>query len=89
LKSIPDDCQYLLERPDFDSASRVKTEHDFRAALDKLESECTDGKLPTAFRGVRITLRYYEIFMDFLDEIIEHVVDTSLLRGLLFLVIQV
>ena len=83
-------CETSLERNDHAEALKVQTIESFTRKLRDLQREHTHNVASMQVIGMLYpTLNHYDVFASSFVKMLEHKVETSMLWGLLYLVIKI
>jgi hypothetical protein len=82
-------CEKKLEGPDYEGAMKMKNANDFRGGLDALRNEFMDETSVQVLLLLYPIVGNYELFATFFVGMMNNAVDTSMMWGLLYLVVRV
>ena len=88
-KATLEECKKKLEPSDHQRALEIKTLEDFRLELDKLQKEYREDAPKHVIMLLYPTLDHYDQFTQSFVKMMAQAVETSMLWGLLYLVVKV
>lgn len=87
--AVIEQCKTKLEPGDYKRALEVTDRDTFRSELDKLQAQYTQDAPRHVILLLYPTLPHYEQFSEFFVKMMSEKVETSVMWGLLFLVVKV